>query len=82
MLKSNIIGKVTRASIRGDSVTPHRRTTYSKGVLSAKGSEIWNYISVATRESTILNTFETHLKLWLKRNQIWEHELYANMCHI
>lgn len=71
--KTSTSGRVTRASTRGDCVIPYRRTTFSQQVLSVKGSEIWNNIPAAIRDSNTFNTFKTNLKRWLKRNQICDH---------
>lgn len=71
VFKCNINGRVSR----GDCAIPFRQTTFSKQVLSVKGSEIWNNIWAVIRECAAFNTFKTDLKRWLKRNQIYDHSL-------
>lgn len=73
VFKCNINGRVSRASTIGDCAIPFRQTTFSKQVLSVKGSEIWNNIRAVIRECAAFNKFKINLKRWLKRNQIHDH---------
>lgn len=74
--KSSTGARVTRASVRGDCVVPHRDTAFSKNVLSVKGTKIWNNIPKDIRACATFMLFKIKLKCWLKRNQTCDHWCY------
>lgn len=72
VLRSNISGRRSRASMRGGCAVPGRHTV-SHQVWSVKGPEVWNEIPDQIRECRTYNTFKVHLKKWLKGKQVCQH---------
>ena len=67
-------GISTRATTRGDCEEPHRKTAFSKNILSVQGCLSWNNLPLPIRDSLSTPSFKYKLKKWLLNNQVCDHE--------
>lgn len=89
MLKSNVSGRLPRASTRGDCAKPLRQTTPNKEALSVTGGEIWNNNPAVIRECATFNRFQISTMAKKERAQICDQRvviilivLWIFMCNL